>query len=221
MTRLAHGSRCPARSAGAGTVSSNKATGFGSRPTGAPWSRCSRDRCVSGGGAAEVGGPADRSPSRGWPVDEAARTVLVGATFSASGERAAVMVGRGISPADLEPVGVVVDLQRARLIGPASPQGGGSGLSHMAISPDGTRLLVGDAEGLVRVDVWLTTRCCTPSPGSRLPPSWPGRQTAGAVGLGHDGTSEVYSLDPLRRLMNSSGSDRVSALAFVGEWPRD
>ena len=32
-----------------------------------------------------------------------------------------------------------------------------------------------------------------------------------------DGTSEVYSLNPLQRIMVSSGSDRVSALAFVGE----
>ena len=157
-------------------------------------------------------------PIPGLARDDSESTVLVGATFSTTGDRAAVMVGRMFSPADDEPAGVVVDLRRARLIGPPSRGTPGTDLSHLAISPDGTQLLVGDSGGRVRVrrvaDDQVVHAIPGQSPATVVAWSPDGRRFA----IGRlDGTSEVYSLDPLQRIMVSSGSDRVSALAFVGE----
>ncbi len=145
------------------------------------------------------------------------RTVLAGATFTSNGERAAVMFNRMASPAIQEPGGVVVDLTRKRLIGPAFPQGRRSGLSHMAISPDGTRLLVGDREGPVLVRRLADNEVLNAIPGQSPATVVAWSPNGQQVALGRlNGTSEVYSLNPLQRIMVSSGSDRVSALAFVG-----
>ena len=113
---------------------------------------------------------------------------------------------------------MVVDLRRAQLIGPASLASPGSGLSHMAISPDGTTLLVGDAEGPVRVQRVADDQVLHTIPGQSpvTVVAWSPKGRRFAIGR-LDGTSEVYSLDPLQRVMLSSGSDRVSVLAFVGE----
>ena len=43
-------------------------TSFASRPTGAPWSRCSRGRCASGTDAVSAGSARSPCPSHGWPV---------------------------------------------------------------------------------------------------------------------------------------------------------
>ena len=157
-------------------------------------------------------------PIPGLAREDAERRVLVGATFSTSGERAAVMVGRVNSPAVQEPAGVVVDLRRARLIGPSSLLRPGSGLSHMAMSPDGTTLLVGDSGGSVRVrriaDDQVLHALSGQSPVTVVAWSPKGRHFA----IGRlDGTSEVYTLDQMKRVMVGAGVDQVSALAFVGE----
>ena len=88
----------------------------------------------------------------------------------------------------------------------------------MAISPDGTTLLVGDAEGPVRVQRVADNQVLDAIPGQSpvTVVAWSPKGRRFAIGR-LDGTSEVYSLDPLQRLMISSGSDRVSVLAFVGE----
>ena len=153
-------------------------------------------------------------PIPGLTRDEAERTVLVGATFSTAGDRAAVMFAQSAR----QPGGVVVDLKRAQLTGPALLSGPGSGHSHMAISPNGTTLLVGEAEGPVRVqrvaDGYVLHTIPGQSPVAIV--AWSPKGRRFAVGR-QDGTSEVYSLDPLQQIMVASGSDRVSALAFVGE----
>lgn len=157
-------------------------------------------------------------PIPGLTRDESKRTVLVGATFSTSGKRAAVMVGRTHSTADQEPAGLVVDLTQARLIGPASLASRGGGLSHMAISPDGTKLLVGDAEGPLRVLRLADDRVLHAFPGQSPVTVVTWSPTGQRFAIGRlNGTSEVYSLDPLQQIMVASGSDRVSVLAFVGE----
>ena len=117
-----------------------------------------------------------------------------------------------------QPAGVVVDLRRAQLIGPASLAGPGSGLSHMAISPDGTTLLVGDADGPVRVQRVADGQVLHTIPGQSpvTVVAWSPKGRRFAIGR-LDGTSEVYSLDPLQRMMLNSGSDQVSVLGFVGE----
>ena len=157
-------------------------------------------------------------PIPGLARDDSERTVLVGATFSTAGDRAAVMFTRGTSPTVRQPAGVVVDLRRAQLIGPASLASPGNGLSHMAISPDGTTLLVGDAEGPVRVQRVADDQVLHAIPGQSpvTVVAWSPKGRRFAIGR-LDGTSEVYSLDPLQRVMLNSGSDRVSVLAFVGE----
>ena len=128
------------------------------------------------------------------------------------------MFTRWTSPTVQQPAGVVVDLRRAQLIGPASLAGPGNGLSHMAISPDGTTLLVGDAEGPVRVQRVADDQVLHTIPGQSpvTVVAWSPKGRRFAIGR-LDGTSEVYSLDPLQRVMLNSGSDQVSVLAFVGE----
>jgi WD40 repeat protein len=88
----------------------------------------------------------------------------------------------------------------------------------MAISPDGTQVLLGGSEGPVQVrrvgDDQVLHAIPGQSPATVVAWSPDGRRVA--VGR-LDGTSEVYSLDPLQRVMTGPGSDRVSALAFVGE----
>ena len=88
----------------------------------------------------------------------------------------------------------------------------------MAISPDGTTLLVGDAEGPVRVQRVADDQVLHTIPGQSpvTVVAWSPKGRRFAIGR-LDGTSEVYSLDPLQRVMINSGSDRVSVLGFVGE----
>ena len=148
---------------------------------------------------------------------------LLGASFSTAGDRAAVRFPRftsspvGDAP-NWQPAGVVVDLKRAQLIGPASLAGPGSGLSPMAISPDGTTLLVGDTDGQVRVQRVADGQVLHTIPGQSpvTVVTWSPKGRRLAIGR-LDGTSEVYSLDPLQRVMLNSGSDKVSVLGFVGE----
>ena len=156
-------------------------------------------------------------PIPGLARDDAARTVLVGATFSTAGDRAAVMFTRVASPTVRQPAGVVIDLRRAQLIGPASLASPGNGLSHMAISPDGTTLLIGDSEGPVRVQRVADDQVLHTIPGQSpvTVVAWSPKGRRFAIGR-LDGTSEVYSLDPLQRVMITSGSDRVSVLALRG-----
>ena len=145
-------------------------------------------------------------------------TELAGAGFSTAGDRAAVMFTRFTDPAVRQPAGLVIDLKRAQLIGPASLARPGNGLSHMAISPDGTMLLIGDAEGPVRVQSVADDQVLHTIPG-QSPVSvvaWSPKGQRFAIGR-LDGTSEMYSLDPLQRVMLNSGSDQVVALSFVGE----
>ena len=159
-------------------------------------------------------------PIPGLARDDSAPTVLVGATFSTAGagDRAAVMFTRETSPTVQQPAGVVVDLRQAQLIGPASLARPGNGLSQMAISPDGTTLLVGDAEGPVRVQRVADDRVLHAIPGQSPVTVVAWSPTGRRFAIGRlDGTSEVYSLDPLQRIMVTSGSDRVSVLGFVGE----
>ena len=113
---------------------------------------------------------------------------------------------------------MVVDLKRAQIIGPASLAGPGLGLSPMAISPDGTTLLVGDADGPVRVQRVADGQVLHTIPGQSpvTVVAWSPKGRRLAIGR-MDGTSEVYSLDPLQRMMLNSGSDQVSVLGFVGE----
>ena len=157
-------------------------------------------------------------PIPGLARQDAQRTVLVGATFSTKGDRAVGHVHRYVgSPTVQEPGGVVVDLRQARLIGPTFLARTGSGLSHMAISPDGATLLVGDAEGTVQVRRVADTRVLYAIPGQSPVTIVAWSPNGRRVAIGRlDGTSEVYSLNPLQRIMASAGSDRVSALAFVG-----
>jgi WD40 repeat protein len=117
-----------------------------------------------------------------------------------------------------QPAGVVVDLKRAQVIGPASLAGPWLGLSPMAISPDGTTLLVGDADGPVRVQRVADGQVLHTIPGQSpvTVVAWSPKGQRLAIGRG-DGTSEVYSLDPLQRVVINSGSDQVSVLGFVGE----
>jgi len=151
------------------------------------------------------------------PAD-AEGNVLVGATFAAAGDRASIMFNQIGSVADEGPTGVVVDLKRARLIGPSLPEGRASALSHMAISPDGSMLLLGDSEGPVRVRRVADNQELYAIPGQSPATVVTWSPDGSQVAIGRlDGTSEVYSLNPLRRIMVSSGSDRVSVLAFVGE----
>ena len=157
-------------------------------------------------------------PIPGLARDDAARTVLVGATFSAAGDRAAVVFARVASPTVWEPAGVVIDLTRAHIIGPASLASPGNGLSHMAISPDGTTLLIGDSEGPVRVRRVADDQVLHTIPGQSpvTVVAWSPKGRRFAIGR-LDGTTEVYSLNPLQGVMITSGSDWVSVLAFVGE----
>ena len=148
---------------------------------------------------------------------------LLGASFSTAGDRAAVTFPRFMSPPwtdapNLQPAGVVVDLKRAQIIGPASLAGPRLGLSPMAISPDGTTLLVGDADGPVRVQRVADGQVLHTIPGQSpvTVVAWSPKGRRLAIGR-LDGTSEVYSLDPLQRMMLNSGSDQVSVLGFVGE----
>ena len=88
----------------------------------------------------------------------------------------------------------------------------------MAISPDGTTLLVGDSEGPVRVQRVADGRVLHAIPGQSPVTIVAWSPTGRRFAIGRlDGTSEVYSLDPLEQVMLNSGSDRVSVLAFVGE----
>ena len=145
-------------------------------------------------------------------------SVLVGATFSTAGDRAAIMFNRATFPTAPQLAGVVVDLRRAQLIGPASLASPRGGLSHMAISPDGTMLLIGDSEGPVRVRRVADGRVLHAIPGQSPVTIVAWSPTGQRFAIGRlDGTSEVYSLDPLEQVMLNSGSDRVSVLAFVGE----
>ena len=145
-------------------------------------------------------------------------TALAGATFSTAGDRAAVMFTRFTDPAAQQPAGVVIDLRRAQLIGPASLASPGNGLSYIAISPDGTTLLIGDADGPVRVQRVADDQVLHTIPGQSpvTVVAWSPKGKRFAIGR-LDGTSEMYSLDPLQRTMLNSGSDQVVALSFVGE----
>jgi WD40 repeat protein len=88
----------------------------------------------------------------------------------------------------------------------------------MAISPDGTTLLVGDAEGPVRVQRVADDRVLHAIPGQSPVTVVAWSPTGRRFAIGRlDGTSEVYSLNPLQQIMVTSGSDQVSALGFVGE----
>ena len=157
-------------------------------------------------------------PIPGLTRHDADWSVLIGASFSTAGDRAAVMFTRWTSPMVRPLAGVVVDLRRAQLIGPASLARPGSGLSHMAISPDGTTLLVGDSEGPVRILRVADHRVMHAIPGQSpvTVVAWSPKGRRFAVGR-LNGASEVYSLDPLELVMINSGSDRVSVLGFVGE----
>jgi DNA-binding SARP family transcriptional activator/WD40 repeat protein len=155
-------------------------------------------------------------PVPGLSGDEAEAGVLVGASFTARGDRAAVLFARNGSPAAHRPTGLVVDLPQAQLIG--SPFVQRLGLGHMAISPDGTTLLVGHADGRVQIrqvaDDRVLHTVAGQSPVTIV--AWSPDGAGFAIGR-LDGATEVYSLDPLRRTMLSPGSERVSSLAFVGE----
>jgi DNA-binding SARP family transcriptional activator/WD40 repeat protein len=157
-------------------------------------------------------------PIPGLSRDEAEPVSLVGASFSSAGDRAAIVFERVTAPALREPGGVVVDLGAARLLSPSYVGDRRRGLAHMAISPDGTRVLVGGSEGPVQVrrvgDDQVLHAIPGQSPATVV--AWSADGDRVAVGR-LDGTSEVYSLDPLQRVMTGPGSDRVSALAFVGE----
>ncbi len=157
-------------------------------------------------------------PIPGLTRHDADWAVLVGATFSTAGDRAAVMFTGWTSPMVRPLAGVVVDLRQAQLIGPASLARPGSGLSHMTISPDGTKLLVGDAEGPVQVRRVADDEVLHAIPGQSPVTVVAWSPTGQRFAIGRlNGTSEVYSLDPLELVMLNSGSDRVSVLAFVGE----
>ena len=88
----------------------------------------------------------------------------------------------------------------------------------MAISPNGTTLLVGDADGAVRVQRVADGQVLNTIPGQSpvTVVAWSPKGRRLAIGR-LDGTSEVYSLDPLQRMMLNSGSGQVSVLGFVGE----
>lgn len=157
-------------------------------------------------------------PIPGLVREDVTSTKLVGATFSTTGERATLLVGGMDTPAGPARAGLVVDLGRAQLIGPESLASPGSGLTHLAMSPDGRTMLVGESGGQVRIRQVAGDQVLFTIPGaSRVTiVAWSPRGTRFAIGR-LDGTSEVYSLDPLQRITVSSGSEQVSALAFVGE----
>jgi DNA-binding SARP family transcriptional activator/WD40 repeat protein len=165
-------------------------------------------------------------PIPGLDGGEAMGTQLVGATFSTSGSRAAVLFDVGwrdrlepVTAATIhEPGGVVVDLARARLLGVTRLPNREGALSHMAVSPDGTTVLIGDPEGVVLVRDVVDNSVLSVLPG-RSPATisaWSPDGDRVAVGR-LDGSTEVYSLDPLQRIMMTEGADQVSALAFVGD----
>ena len=141
-------------------------------------------------------------------------------TFSADGSRAAVVLNLQGSEVDgIQRAIWVVDTTEPRLIGSTLTSvkaGARPGLA--AISPSGTRLLVGEIRtGAVRVlDVRTHDETLVipgESPASALAWSADGRRVAiGRV----DGSSEVYSVDPLRRLGGTSGAEEVVALELVG-----
>ena len=164
-------------------------------------------------------------PIPGLGTEEAVGTRLVGATFSTDGARAAVLFdtawgdppGSAAAAAIQEPGGVVVDLGRARLLGPPHLPNGDSAISHMALSPDGTAVLVGDPKGVVLVRGVATGTVLSVLPGRSAATILAWSPDGHRVGIGRlDGSTEVYSLNPLQRIMTTDGSDRVSALAFVG-----
>ena len=157
-------------------------------------------------------------PIPGLARDDSEWTELGGATFSTAGDRAAVMFTRFTDPAVRQPAGVVIDLRRVQLIGPASLARPGNGLAHMAISPDGATLLVGYADGSVRVQGVADDQVLHTIPGQSPVTivAWSPKGRRFAIGR-QDGTSEMYSLDPLRLVMLNSGSDPVSVIGFVGE----
>nr|MCU0264142.1 hypothetical protein [Candidatus Nanopelagicales bacterium] len=154
-------------------------------------------------------------PIPGLTKDEAEATVLVAASFSTAGDRAAVVFGSFNGQRIEAAGGVLVDVRRVRLLDQAFP-GDPQRLAHMAIAPDGTEVLVGDAEGPVQVrrvgDGQVVHAIPGQSPATVVAWSPDGERVA--IGR-QDGTSEAYSLEPLQRLMAGRGSDRVSALAFV------
>ena len=157
-------------------------------------------------------------PIPGLGRQDAARSRLVGATFSVSGTHASVLFDVGPAAADQGTGGVVVDLDRARLLGPRYLPDGRGALSHMALSPDGTKVLVGDSEGAVLVRDVADDQVLSALPGGSTATVVAWSSDGRRVAIGRlDGTSEVFSVEPLQRIMTSAGSDRVSALAFVGE----
>jgi DNA-binding SARP family transcriptional activator/WD40 repeat protein len=141
-------------------------------------------------------------------------------TFSADGSRVAVVMNLQGSRVSVAHRAIwVVDTTRPRLVGPVlTSQEDGTGPWLAAISPSGTSVLVGEVDnGAVRV---LEARTHEEehvipgeSPASALAWSADGRRVAvGRV----DGSSEVYSLDPLVRLGRTSGTEEVLALALIG-----
>ncbi len=153
----------------------------------------------------------------GLPGPDAEWDRLVRGTFSADGNRAALLFRRHDRD-DGRRAAAVIDVRKARLVGPVVlSDSDGSAVVHAVISPDGRRLLVSDESGRVVVrglgggQTALGARGS--SPATNLAWSPDGTRVALAR---RDGTTDVYSLHPLRRDTTLPGTGEASALAFVG-----
>jgi DNA-binding SARP family transcriptional activator/WD40 repeat protein len=163
-------------------------------------------------------------PLRPLPLPELDGTfpdqdLTTGVTMSADGTRAAVQLILQAPPFWVgQRVVLVVDTTMPRLVGPLLTSGAdGSGIWQSALSPDGRRLLTGDfADGAVQVrDAGTGAPALVipgDSPASALAWSADGRQ----VGIGRiDGTREVFTLSPLRRIARYRGSELVMSVGFT------
>ncbi len=153
----------------------------------------------------------------GLPARDPSQDDLERVTYSADGGRAAVLLRIGPDQSERRVV-AVVDTSTARLLGPvlvSDPDGGG--VVHAALSPDGRRLLVGEADGRVQIRTLgagvATLAVRGSSPATNL--AW--SSDGGRVALARrDGSTDVYSLRAARLEATLGGNDEASALAFVG-----
>jgi DNA-binding SARP family transcriptional activator/WD40 repeat protein len=148
------------------------------------------------------------------PTSEPDSDELWSVTYSTDGSRAALILRLQGPPFDPPAeVGIVVDTNSPRVLLPLIQSEPGAGLSALAISPDGSRLAIGDTDGSVQLRE-VSGLQSDPIPGTSQVDALGWSADGNQLIVGHDdGSLDVFATSPVRATGSYPADGSAVALA--------
>ena len=146
--------------------------------------------------------------------------LLVSATFSSDGSRAALLLSLEGAPfGQPSNVGIVVDTVAAQLLGPLVISQPNATPEAMAISPTGDRLAIGYQDGSVELRAVSDAQSVVRIPGTSVATALGWTANGARLVVGHDdGSLDVFNTNPLESVVSyPAGGHGVQLAALRGD----